>query len=330
MKTVQNYIMFFNLPFAFDVENSAAQEHKGSPYLLTIDNIPALLRFERVYDFRYKDANFLSPFSKTDQDRSGLLSYTRVQVWYDRQTFQKHNLDTAQLHNQTEFFIDLCIKYINKFINSYKIASEQFWLRHLVRKDIFNLGAILFYNDKTQENLVSVLVPSHQVVQFNGGKDFALSQEQDELLRQILTSSDYDFHSDMEFHMLDNYHLGYYNIALIQSVILFENFIHTFVRKKLSKTKYDKIKKKVDCGCIVGISEVCERGFKEYFDFDFGTTVEFQAVKENALLFRNKIVHGEIMEDIGEEKCFKAIDAVVKAQKLLYERVFSKLEDNKE
>jgi uncharacterized protein YegP (UPF0339 family) len=75
---------------------------------------------------------------------------------------------------------------------------------------------------------------------------------------------------------------------------------------------------------MVSISEVCERGVLAYFDVDFGSTDEFKALKNNALKYRNLIVHGELLESIDKEKCEKAIESVRNAQAYLIQNVFNK------
>jgi hypothetical protein len=159
-------------------------------------------------------------------------------------------------------------------------------------------------------------------VEFNGGKEFVLPNQDEDLLRNILVSDVYDFGKEFLLNLNDNLSLGYYNITLIQAVTWFEYFVYSHLKQRLSKTKLDKLKKK-DCGCMVGISEVCERGFLEYFDVDFGNTDEFRCLKENALKYRNLIVHGELIERISKEACQKALESVHDAQEYLINNVFS-------
>lgn len=122
--------------------------------------------------------------------------------------------------------------------------------------------------------------------------------------------------------MLDNFSLGYYNTSLLQSVTLFENFVYTKLKETLSRSQLDKIKKKEKCGCLVGISEICTRGFKKYYEFDFETKVEWKNLKDNTLKFRNKIVHGELLESISKKQCELSINSVFEAKHLLENEIF--------
>jgi len=142
--------------------------------------------------------------------------------------------------------------------------------------------------------------------------------------RSCLQSKYYDLQKELELNIRDNFNLGYYNIALLQSVTSFEYFINSNLKTKLrlSNTKLNQIKKKEDCGCMVGISEICQRGLKKHFDVDFGNTEEFENLKNDALSHRNKIVHGELLESIDKETCKKGLKAVETAKEYLIETIF--------
>ena len=73
---------------------------------------------------------------------------------------------------------------------------------------------------------------------------------------------------------------------------------------------------------MVGISEVCQRGLKEYFDVDFGNTEEFENLKNDALQHRNSIIHGENLKSIDEETCKKGLKAVEIAMEYLTGIIF--------
>jgi hypothetical protein len=111
-----------------------------------------------------------------------------------------------------------------------------------------------------------------------------------------------------------------YNIALIQCATLFEFFVYSELRKRFSNTKMDKMTKK-DCGCHIGIQQVCEVGLKEHVNFDFGATEEFVLLKQHVISVRNKIVHGTRLEMITISECEAAIDATMKAINLFRERI---------
>jgi len=297
---------------------------KGKPFLVVIDDIPAKIHIERIYEYRYRDEGFqLAPFSKIEEDRGGMLSHSNVQVWFDSQTFDSGKIDKSVMRLLPEQFIDLSILYRNKFIKSYKLVTNEYWLRPLILSDIFNVHYVLVDTDGNKEFVEEIMTSPHPV-KFNGGKEFQLPAESEDLLRKILLSDSYDFGKEFLLNLSDNLSLGYYNITLVQAVTFFEYFVYSSLKQKLSKTKLDKIKKKEDCGCMVGISEVCERGILEHFDVDFGSTDEFDALKNNALKYRNLIVHGELLESIDKEKCEKAIESVRNAQAYLIQNVFNR------
>jgi len=301
---------------AFDVLNCMGADDKGKPFLVVLNEIPARIHIERVYEYRYKDEGFnMAPFSKIEEDRGGMLSHSRVQIWFDSQTFDAVNIKREELLFSSDQFTDISIEYLNKFIKTYRLVTGEYWLRPVIRKDIFNMQYILV-DDNNQQNVISIMIPKHHVVKFNGGEEFELNQITDSTLRHILQSDEYDFERDYFLSVQDNFSLGYFNIALVNAVTLFESFVYSQLKKTLSKTKLKKIKKK-DCGCLVGISEVCERGISEYYQVEFGETKEYQNLKEKALKHRNLIVHGEQLENVGEKTCDEAINAVIAARAFL-------------
>lgn len=190
-------------------------------------------------------------------------------------------------------------------------------------KDIFNYKYALVDSEDQDETWIKH-IPSHNQVWFNGGKEIQLEEKKDHILRKYLLENYYGFKDDLVSSMLDNFYLERYNIALIQSATLFENFIYSELKNKLSKSKLDKIKKKSGCGCMAGISEVCSRGIFEYFNFDFGATKEWKELKMHMLRLRNKIVHGELIKSISKKECQKALIAVKASQELLLQKVFNK------
>jgi hypothetical protein len=322
IEKLRNVIVGYKIPMAFDLQNCIKEGDEGKPFLVVVDNIPARISIERIYEFRYKNEGFqVAPFSKIEEDRGGMLSHSKVQIWFDSQTFNSDRIDKDIIEIIPDQFINLSIEYINKFIKTYKNIANEYWLRPIIKKDIFNIQYVLI-DTNNNKGIVSILIPHHHTVQFNGGKEFKLNEEIEECFRASLQSNFYNFRQELILNMSENFSLGYYNVALLQSVTIFENFIYSNLKTKLSNTKLDKIKKKEDCGCMVGISEVCQRGLTEYFDVDFGSTEEFENLKDNALKYRNLIVHGELLESIDKETCEKGLKAVEIAIDYLVEKIF--------
>ncbi|MDL1976348.1 MAG: hypothetical protein LWX55_16575 [Deltaproteobacteria bacterium] len=322
IEKLRNVIVEYKIPMAFDLQNCIKEGDEGKPFLVVVDNVPARIRIERIYESRYKNEGFqVAPFSKIEEDRGGMLSHSKVQIWFDSQTFNSDRIDKDIIEILPDQFLYLSIEYINKFIKTYKNITNEYWLRSIIKKDIFNVQYVLI-DTNNNKGIISILIPSHHTVQFNGGNEFKLNEENEEIFRASLQSNYYNFRQELNLNMLDNFSLGYYDVALLQSVIIFENFIYSNLKTKLSNTKLDKIKKKEDCGCMVGISEICQRGLKEYFDVDFGSTEEFENLKDNALKYRNLIVHGELSENIDKETCEKGLEAVKITIDYLVEKIF--------
>jgi len=324
-KTLKNIIIQFNIPFGIDVLNSIKEGDVGKPYMVVIDKTPVMLRFERIYDFKYKsDGIDMAAFSKIDEDRSGILSYMKIQIHFDTQIFKKVNIDREKILMYSEVFFEVGIEYVNKFLKSYKQNTDQFWIRNVTKKDIFGYIYHLVDSDKNSATTTSS-IPKGNPITFNGGKEFKLEDKKDEVLRKLLKTDYNDLREELIYDMQDSFSLGKYNTALLQSVMRFENFVYSNLKlNNISNRKIDNFKRK-ECGCLIGISEVCTKVFKEIFEIDFGETVEFENLKKYALKNRNKIIHGEIIHDIGKEASYNAIKSVGDAEMYLVENVFTEL-----
>ena len=218
---LRNVILQFKIPMAFDILNCMNPSGNAQPLLVVIDDIPAQIRIERIYEFRYRAEGFqLAPFSKIEEDRGGMLSHSSVQVWFDSQTFDSGKIDKSVIRILPDQFIDPSIDYLNKFIKTYRLITSEYWLRPIIRKDIFNINYILVDTDNNTE-VVYQMISSHHQVKFNGGKEFQLLDESENLLRNMLVSNIYDFGKEFLLNLSDNLSLGYYNIALVQAVTFF-------------------------------------------------------------------------------------------------------------
>jgi len=320
----RNVVFHYKIPCSLDLKDSFGKDDLGQPFIVGIDKVPAKIHFKRVYDFRYKDSISIAPFSKMDEDRNGILSYTEVQVWFDKQAIKYHDIDVNRLRIlPDDKLVDVSLDYLNKLINQYKLITESYWLRNIVRKDLFDINVVLIDTDENQERII-IAIPKHHEVQFNGGKEISIPDSQEQTLRKLIVQDDLYDYEQMRLTIKNFFSLNNFNVALVLAVTEFEHFIYDFLKKNLSNTKLDKIKKKESCGCMAGISEVCENGFKKEFNIDFGTTTEFKDVKEDAFKLRNLIVHGERLNEITYEECQRAIDSLNKAKKFIYENIILK------
>ena len=137
-------ILQFKIPMAFDLLDCMKEEDEGEPFIVVINNIPAKIHIERIYEFRYRDEGFqVAPFSKITENRGGILSHSKVQVWFDRQTFDSGNYDKETFRIMPDQFLDLSIEYLNKFIKIYKNITNEYWLRPIMKEDVFNFNSIL-------------------------------------------------------------------------------------------------------------------------------------------------------------------------------------------
>jgi hypothetical protein len=317
---LNNICIQFRIPFPIDVLNSLKVEDAGTPYIVIIDNVPCEIKFERIYDFKYKAEGTDILFSKMDEDRSGILSHMIVQIIFDTRIIDKVNIDKETIIVQGHIFLNESVIYLNKFIQAYKHVSEQFWIRQIVKQEILIYHYIL-RDSEGNHAWSEVLFPQPGPLQCSNDGGFELGKKKDDILRRNIQANFFNFRNELAFNAKDNLSLGNHNVALLYSVIKFENFVYANLKNQgVSNTKIDKFKKK-DCGCLDGINEVCRKGIKEWFKVDFEETDEYKNLIEY-ITIRNNIVHGKIDYNIDFETCSNGINAFKLAEEFLIENIF--------
>lgn len=124
----------------------------------------------------------------------------------------------------------------------------------------------------------------------------------------------------LDMDAIDNLYKGNHNLTVIQCAICFENYVYTILHsKQISKTKISKLKKREECGCFVGIYQVCTTGMSDVFNLNYGETPVFKAFYENVISKRNKLVHGDILNELSKEEAGNACVATTKAIQRLNE-----------
>lgn len=312
---LKNIIVTFMLHFPLDLKDCYEANDEGEPYLVVIDGNPAKLHVKRHYQCAnaYNGVEF-APFSLIEQDRYGLMSKTEIQMWFYRPTFDSIIVEQSATYPINQKMFELTIEYLNNFINKYRRITRQFWIPSVRENDIISYKFILL--DHNGETEISSFT-SAQSVQINAGEHFFLSHEQEIAIRNQLTNNRDDLHDDLRLSIHNNFEQGYYNIAIIQCAILFESWVYSRLKVKLSEIQFKTIKNNDNCGYMSGIYEVCTRGLKDVLGLDFGATNEFNDLHTNVLRIRNELVYGETLEPISHNQCHQAIVATLVALQYL-------------
>ncbi|MGB0413351.1 MAG: hypothetical protein ACPGJU_02800 [Coraliomargarita sp.] len=329
--TIENLsciVLEFFLPHRFRLKDSIGDNCPGKPYDTAIGGIPARVAIETITDYRYQKAGGLQFGIKPAgvEDRHGTFAFSKVHVWFDDQTFNRKLVDKDFLLNpdNLDILIPLCVDYLNKFITEYRHTSRDHWVRQITRREIFSYRAFLLSKEGETEWMASTNEPDEPIQERETSPK--ITDDEDQKLRNAIQCEDPFFRSELFLDALEYYRTGKHNMAIILSVTRFENFIYSELKQALSNRKLDKIKKKQECGCMAGIHEVCTRGFKEIFDFDFEAASEWKALQQNALRHRNKIIHGEQLSEVSKEECQEAMDAVAKAEIFVHNNLFRHLD----
>lgn len=168
LEKLRNVVLQMKLPIAFDVLNSIDNTEKGTPYFVVINNIPSKIHFRRIYDFKYKEEYNIAPFSRMKEDRTALLSHSLVQIWFDDKMINSVCKDKDKLIFYQEQFLEIALEYLNKFVHSYKKITNSYWLRHLIKKDVFGYQFALV-DDEENTQISRTMIPEHYEIEFNGG-----------------------------------------------------------------------------------------------------------------------------------------------------------------
>ena len=186
LEEVGYFELVYNVPLSLDVSDSI-NNNDERPYDVIIGDIPAEIRFSRKYDFRYKVNGLdLANNSKVDEDRSAILSYMEFCIRFDARVLEMcdnkgETITTANIGLGDEI-LEISIQYLNKFISVYRACSCQFWVRNIVRKDIFNFNySIVDIFSKVDH---CVRFSNEGPVAFNGKKDIRLPREAEQNLRK--------------------------------------------------------------------------------------------------------------------------------------------------
>ncbi len=294
-----------DIPFPVDLKDSTERDDQGRPYPVLIGNVIAEIRTKRRFHEDIADNCKIAP-AKIAVDRFGKLSHTRIQVWFHRDALEAYGFNIEELYNLALPALPLALFYVNKFLQTYKLATKEYWIPAITKDDV--LGYSCSFIDEQGESSQS-FVPICQTTHGSGGEPFCISNEKENDLRAALASNHVNLQLLMNLAAIDHYTKGNFNLAIIECAILFENIVYSTLKQRLSNTKLKKLKQKEDCGCHVGIYEVCVRGIQEVYGFDFGSTQEFLNFKDRVITMRNKIVHGDQLEEVSSKQCEDALEA---------------------
>ena len=209
-----------------------------------------------------------------------------------------------------KILLDLALHFFTRFTRSYAEVTGQFWVSSPSRKEIVSCNIqIHYFSGEVTEIKSPLIAPVH----FSGGKGHYISDIQEVDLRNKLKHTKPDQVSQLLLSAKDFHYKEQYELTIIQCSIAFEYFVYNSITPLTSKTKIKKWLKKPDCGCHVGIQQLCIKGLKELFNIDFGSRYEFLELSSKVLNIRNKIVHGDRGINVSNKNALDAIGITEKA-----------------
>lgn len=291
----------------FDVKNSHEQSLNINAYRVNDGEDEAELRFKRIYSktpgiygIEYAEGG------KLEVDRYGQLSRSMVTVCFTGSVLKNKCITEEDLKtgNETHILLDLALHFFGRFTRNYAEATDEFWVNYPTRKEIVSCHIeIVNVNERVTRIQSPLLAPVH----FSGGKGHFISEDQDKSLRNKNNTGNPDQVSQLLLSARDFHYKGQYELTIVQCSIAFEYFVYNSISNLTSKKQIKKRTKNPDCGCHVGVTQLCKIGLKDLFDIDFGSTDEFDDLSKKVLRIRNLIVHGDSGVSVSDEAALSAI-----------------------
>lgn len=147
--SLRNLVVNFDLPFVLRLADSI--EKKSVPegyehYIVHLGELPAMLRFQ-------KKVRDLGGVQIATEDRRGLLSYSTVQVWFDRKAFL-HLPIRANYRERAPEFLHLALAFVNRFVDVYRTVTGSFWLQTVRARDVASVTFIGLGEDGAKDSFL--------------------------------------------------------------------------------------------------------------------------------------------------------------------------------
>lgn len=212
-------------------------ENIAKAYVVKIDNVYVGLQFLR----RINQSNPANLCGEIIGDRTGRASFSSVRINFDLKQFKEKS------HWNTRLFVKLAIDATNKFIEHYRIIAERFYIRPITPALIQNFYIFSDFTDGTTfkqtytTDKSTIAVPndikSHEehLVYFMDatlhGMGGSITDEKETRLRNTL---DQDVQPSiletLNLEVQDKLDLREWRLAVIESAVLFETYLNTFLR----------------------------------------------------------------------------------------------------
>jgi len=290
----------FLIPFTPRVSDSVEKDENA--YNVSIDNKIAQLRFKKIPS---KHDGMVIP-GRVEPDRLGKISRTEVQVWFGSEfieaspDFDSDSLTgkmdimrgshIASIDEEAEYYLNKSVEYFNRFVEVYKSASHDYWMRSLNVEEVMNFDIRIFEDSGEFREISRSYTPSE-----HRGFGDTLSDELDEKMRtKLLNESNINTYQRMDLDALDKLSTQEFDLCVIASYRFFEVWLKSAVETVLdskgwSKNDIDDLIK--TDGEYDSFNNISHNHIPDHLDFDFPETDEFKNFKNDAYNLRHEIIH---------------------------------------
>lgn len=174
---LKNVVVGFDLPFVLRLVDSIRKEttpQSYEQYMATVNGVPLMLRFE-------KKPRDLGGVRIATEDRRGLLNYSTVQIWFDKQFFSAIGLK-ENYKQYSDSFLAYALEGVNRFLELYRRATGSFWVRRIKPDEIPSIHMVGRLWDGADDGYIKGTLGTGL------GLGSLISPEQDQLIRQGLAS----------------------------------------------------------------------------------------------------------------------------------------------
>ena len=223
---LKNVVLQFDLPFVYRVVDSIRRETTPDgyqQYVFPIEGAPVMLRFE-------KKVRDLGGVSVATEDHHGMLSHSRVQVWFDSQTLAPMGI-TDNYRSHAEVLILRAIAAVNRFTEAYRRIVGAFWLVRITRTDIAQVHFVGRRKDGSEDPFVLGTLGTGIAL------GSLLKEEENQKLHGLLQS---DWEEEdvqrMAYASQKSLDQGDYWTAALTSAIVFESSLARLLRNHFQGT----------------------------------------------------------------------------------------------
>jgi hypothetical protein len=333
---VQSIAVKFIIPFTPRVPDSV-ECHKNA-YNVNINGNLAQLRFKKILT---KHDDMAIP-GRVEPDRLGKISRTEVQVWFGREFIETApDFDSSSIvekidkmrgshigtiDEEAEYYMNKSVRYLNRFVEVYKSASHDYWMRPLNVEEVMNFDIRLFKNDEEFREVSLSYTPSE-----HRGFGSTLPDDLDEKMRtKLLNESNINPYQRMDLDALDKLTTQEFDLSVIASYRFFEIWLKAAVETVLdskgwSQNEIDEFMK--TDGEYDGFKNICHNHIPNRLGFDLTETNEFQKFREDAYELRHEIIHQG--KNASKKEASDAYTACSEARSRFLEEFNSELEGTK-